>query len=144
MRTPLLMVVFGLALTAGGANAVVGADPIPAVPGAVQAVSEPIIVGTDGDGGTTTLDVGQELAVALPDNPTTGYVWQIGEVDRGVLAQEGDPVFRPGSSMPGAPGTSVWTFTAAHAGSTRLSLVSVRPWDQANPGQRFSMTVTVR
>ncbi|MEV5652316.1 protease inhibitor I42 family protein [Nocardia sp. NPDC052254] len=144
MRTPLLMVVFGLAVAAGGAGAVAGAETIPAVPGVMHAVSEPIIVGTDGDGQNADLSVGQELAVALPDNPGTGYVWQIAELDRGVLAQEGDPVFRPGSVMPGAPGTSVWTFTATRAGSTKLSLVSVRPWDQANPGQRFSMTATVK
>ncbi|NKY54134.1 protease inhibitor I42 family protein [Nocardia vermiculata] len=142
MRTPLLMVVLGLAL-AGGANAVAVADPVPAPP-AVHAVSEPVIVGTDGNGGTTNLSVGEELAVALPDTPSTGYVWEIGQIDRGVLAQEGDPVFRPGTMMPGSPGTSVWTFTAAKAGSTHLELVSVRPWDRANPAQRFSMTVAVK
>lgn len=144
MRTPLLMVVFGLALAAGGTTAVAAAAPVPAAPGVVHVVSEPIVVGTDGNGQTTTLSVGEELAVALPDNPSSGYVWQIGEVDRGVLSQEGDPVFRPNSPVPGAPGTSVWTFTAARSGSTTLSLVSVRPWDQGNPAQRFSMTVTVR
>lgn len=143
MRTPLLMVGFGLALAAGG-NAVAGATPVPATPPAVHAASEPIVVGTDGNNRTTTMSVGEELAVALPDNPSTGYVWELAEIDRGLLNQEGGPIFRGPSAVPGTPGTSVWTFTAAKSGNSRLSLVSVRPWDRANPAQRFTMTVNVR
>ncbi|MBO0853240.1 MAG: protease inhibitor I42 family protein [Nocardia sp.] len=144
MRTPLLMVVFGLALSAGGAGAVAGAQPAPSAPPAIRTVSAPVIVGTDANGQTTRLSVGQGLAVALPDNPTTGYVWQIGAFDRNVLRQEGNPEYRGATPVPGSVGNSVWTFTAARPGTTRLDLVSVRPVDQGHPAQRFSMTVTVK
>ncbi len=138
VRTPLRMVVFGLALAAGGANAMAVADAIPAA----TPVAEPVIVGTDGNGQTQSLSVGQELAVALPDNPSSGYVWQLGPLDQGVLHQEGAPQFRATSPMPGTAGTSVWTFTAALRGHTTLTLVSVRPGSA--PAQAFTENIKVR
>ncbi|MGV9680554.1 protease inhibitor I42 family protein [Nocardia sp. NPDC003482] len=136
------MIAFGAALAAGATTAA-AAGPVPTL---ASPISEPILVGTDGDGQSQALTVGQELAVALPDNPSTGYQWQLREVDQNVLAQEGDPQFRPGANpMPGSPGTVVWTFTAASPGTTKLTLVSVRPWEQgAAPAQQFSLNVTVR
>jgi inhibitor of cysteine peptidase len=141
------MVVFGLAVAAGGSTVAAQAASAAPVPGIAVPVSEPVVVGTDGNGQPQALTVGQELAVALPDNPSTGYVWQLRDIDDAILHQEGSPQFRPNNSdiMPGAPGTSVWTFTAAAPGSTRLTLISVHPWEQgAAPAQQFSITVTVR
>ncbi len=131
------MVVLGLALAAGGANAVAVADAIPTA----SPVDEPVIVGTDGNGQSRTLSVGQELAVALPDNPSSGYVWQLSPIDQGVLHQEGTPQFRSNNPMPGAAGTSVWTFTAAGRGHTTLRLISVRAGSA--PAQTFTENITV-
>ncbi|NQE87276.1 protease inhibitor I42 family protein [Nocardia terpenica] len=144
MRTPLLMVAFGVALAAGGTNAVAWADPA-AGPAVATPISEPMIVGTDADGQTVTLTVGQELAIALPDNPSTGYRWQLADFDQGVMHQEGDPQFRPTNIMPGSPGTSVWTFTASAPGNTRLDLVSLPPaWQPGTPPpQHFSVNASV-
>ncbi|WP_156959677.1 protease inhibitor I42 family protein [Nocardia sp. BMG51109] len=139
------MVVSGLALAAGGPSALAVADPLPVVRMA-EPVSEPMVVGTDANGQSTSLSSGQELVVALPDTPSTGYRWQISEIDQGVLHQEGEPQFRqdPGGGLTiGGPGTSVWAFTGGDPGTTRLSLVSVRAGDPA-PAQEFSLNVTVQ
>ncbi|RDI44474.1 protease inhibitor I42 family protein [Nocardia mexicana] len=143
MRTPLLMVVFGLALAAGGPSAVAVAAPAPALPNLVVPVAEPMVVGTDANGTAVTLSSGNELVVALPDNPSTGYRWQVGETDENVLHQEGEPQFRPnpGDLLGTGPGTSVWAFTAANPGTVRLSMVSVRPGSA--PAQEFTLNVTV-
>lgn len=131
------MIVLGLALAAGGANAVAVADAMPsALP-----VDEPVIVGTDGNGQAQTLSVGQELAIALPDNPSSGYVWKLGPLDQGVLHLEGAPQFRSTNPMPGSAGTSVWTFTGAGRGQTTVSLVSVRAGSA--PAQTFTEKITV-
>lgn len=129
------MVVLGLALAAGGANAVADAMPI------ASPVDEPVIVGTDGNGQSRTLSVGQELAVVLPDTPSTGYVWKLSEIDQGVLHQEGAPQFRSSNPIPGSAGTSVWTFTAAGRGHTTLRLISVRAG--SDPAQTFTENITV-
>ncbi|GAB2686684.1 protease inhibitor I42 family protein [Nocardia thraciensis] len=143
MRTPFLMVVFGLALAAGGPSAVAVAAPAPALPNLVVPVAEPMVVGTDANGTAVTLSAGNELVVALPDNPSTGYRWQVAETDENVLHQEGEPQFRPnpGDLLGTGPGTSVWAFTAANPGTVRLSMVSVRPG--AAPAQEFTLNVTV-
>ncbi|MBF6332489.1 protease inhibitor I42 family protein [Nocardia transvalensis] len=144
MRTPLLMIAVGVALAAGATTVTAAADAVPAGPIVATPISEPIVVGTDGNGQSQSLKVGQELAVALPDNPSTGFVWQVRELDQAVLHQEGEPQFRSNSIVPGADGMSVWTFTAVAPGSTHLTLASVRPWEQGSaPAQQFSLSVTV-
>ncbi|MBF6175895.1 protease inhibitor I42 family protein [Nocardia blacklockiae] len=137
------MVVFGLALAAGGPSVIAAADPVPGVTAAP--IAEPMVLGADADGQAITLSSGQELVVALPDNPSTGYHWQVAEGDQAVLRPEGEPQFRgnPGDLLPGGAGNSVWTFTAGDAGATHLTLVSVRAGDPA-PAQQFSLNVTVR
>ncbi|MFI5783400.1 protease inhibitor I42 family protein [Nocardia sp. NPDC051570] len=145
MRTPLLMIAFGAALAAGATTAA-AAGPAPAI--ASTNSEQIVIVGTDGDGQSQALTVGQELAVALPDTPSTGYAWQLRGFDQNVLHPEGDPQFKPdGSFMPGGPGTTVWTFTAGTPGTTKLVLESapVQPWAQPTPQKKeFTLTVTVR
>jgi inhibitor of cysteine peptidase len=138
------MVVFGLAVAAGAAMTGEAAADAVAAPVVATPVSAPVIVGTDGNGQTQTLTVGQELAVALPDNPVSGYIWQLRDVDQHVLHQEGDPQFRANGGGLGAPGTMVWTFTAAAPGSTRVTLASVRPGQPGAPFQQFTLTVQVR
>jgi len=130
------MVVVGLALAGGGVNAAaVVAAPV-ATP-----VNEPVIVGSDGNGQPQSLSVGQELAVAVPDNPSTGYVWQLAPINQAVLHQEGAPQFRSENPMPGSAGMSVWTFTGAGRGHTTLTLISVRPGSA--PAQTFTENITV-
>ncbi|WP_194290755.1 protease inhibitor I42 family protein [Nocardia aurantia] len=141
------MVVFGLAVAAGGAGAVAVADAAPVIHAAP--IAEPVVLGSDDNGHAVTLTVGQELAVALPDNPSTGYRWQLGDLDQNVLRVDGDPQLRAnpaGGFVPGGPDQAVWTFAAEAPGTTTLNLVSARPWEQggAASGPRYSLTVTVK
>lgn len=145
MRTPLLMVVFGLAVAAGGGGAVAVAGAAPVIHAAP--ISEPVVLGSDDDGHAVNLTVGQELAIALPDNPSTGYRWQLGDLDQNVLRLDGDPQSRAnpaGGFVPGGPDQTVWTFAAEAPGTTTLTLVSARPWEPGATGPHYSLTVTVK
>lgn len=147
MRTPLLMIVFGLALT-GGANAATMTAAQALAPVTVSPIAaEPLFTGIEQNGQTVTLSMGQELAVALPDNPTSGFQWRLGDLDQGVLVLDGDPQVRaaPGASGPVGPDTSVWTFATIGPGATTVTLSSVHPWDPAGaPDQQFTLNVVVR
>lgn len=84
--------------------------------------------------------VGEELVVALPENPTTGYRW-FPDVDAGALDTVDDrnegPVERRG-----APGTRYLTFRALRPGPTSLRLVKKRPWE-ADPVEEFAVDLDI-
>jgi inhibitor of cysteine peptidase len=96
------------------------------------------------DGEQIELQKGETLAVSLEGNPTTGYTWEVVEVDEQVLRQIGEPAFTPESEAVGAPGEQVLRFRAAGEGRTTLRLVYHRPWEEAEPERTFSVEVIVR
>jgi inhibitor of cysteine peptidase len=81
----------------------------------------------------------------LDSNPSTGYGWQVGQVDDAVLKQQGEPQFiQPADAPPGAGGAQVFLFTAAAGGSTTLTLVYKRSFEpDVAPVQTFTVPVTV-
>ena len=96
------------------------------------------------DGGQVELQKGQTLAVSLEGNPTTGYTWEVVQVDEQVLRPLGEPAFTPTSEALGAPGTQVLRFRAEGEGRTTLRLVYHRPWEEAEPERTFFVEVIVR
>lgn len=96
------------------------------------------------NGGQVSLQVGQMLVVALASNPSTGYAWEITEVDSMVLALTKED-FKAESNLVGAGGTQLFFFDALKAGQTLLKLVYHRSWEQGvEPAETFSITVEVR
>lgn len=94
------------------------------------------------------LKVGDTLTVELNSNPSTGYSWQVSQVDEKVLQQAGDAQFSLGNKtpMPGAGGTQTFTFQAVGKGKTTLTLIYVRPWETSvtpTPNDIFTVNVTV-
>jgi inhibitor of cysteine peptidase len=92
---------------------------------------------------------GQILLVTLDSNPTTGYSWQVAEVNPAVLRQSGDAEYKPQSASDpprvGAGGTETFRFEAANAGATTLKLVYQRPWEKdVAPLLTYTVQVTVR
>jgi inhibitor of cysteine peptidase len=70
---------------------------------------------------------GEEFALALPGNPSTGYTWQAG-VDPRFLELTGRE-FEPGGAGVGAAGTEVLHFHALTAGKTEITCEQRRPWE---------------
>ena len=96
-------------------------------------------------GASTSLVVGDVLVIELESNETTGYQWSFVEADPAVLtAPDGQEYTPPSEAMPGAPGTSVWRFTAKAAGQTTVKLAYARPFEpDAKPAETFTLTVLV-
>jgi inhibitor of cysteine peptidase len=104
---------------------------------------------TEADDGTQIeLSPGQTLTITLPSNPTTGYSWQVAQIDTNLLEQQGQPEYQqsPGSKdMVGAGGAETLRFKALGTGQTDLQLAYQRPWETGIPPIRtFSITVIVR
>ena len=107
-----------------------------------------VALGAEDDGSLVELSAGQALLVTLESNPTTGYSWEVSEVDDAVLRQMGEPEFKEasaeGEQLVGAGGTQTFSFSSA-AGETTLTLVYRRPWEKdVDPLEVFSVEVVVR
>ena len=95
------------------------------------------------DGASVNLSVGQVLELRLPENPTTGFVWN--------FESKGDPGcavidnrFVASGVRPGSGGEHTWHIRGLKAGVCRISLVYRRPWEVAAlPAHKFQITIDV-
>jgi len=82
------------------------------------------------NGKTVVVNAGQEVVVTLRGNPTTGYGWEVKDLDADFLAQVGETEFRSDNAgRPGSGGTMALTFKALKPGSAALTLVYRRSWE---------------
>jgi inhibitor of cysteine peptidase len=92
-----------------------------------------------------TAQVGDQFAVTLDSNPSTGYSWQSVGFDHSVVNLISSEFKRGDRRMPGGGGKQIWTFKAVGAGSTTISFRYVRPWEKDAPAAKTaSVGVTVR
>ena len=147
MQTKLRKVLFILALV------VLFILPLSAcAPGVAQAQTLPnsqsgdVQLDPSADGSQIELQPGQSLSVRLPSNPTTGYRWEVAQLDAAVLAQQGEADYQQASDgqLTGAGGQETFLFQAGQSGQTTLKLVYHRPWETvADPASAFEVTVLV-
>jgi inhibitor of cysteine peptidase len=92
------------------------------------------------------VDAGEEFAIVLESNPTTGYQWQIsGDYDEKVVELEKSEFKRASDDRVGAGGKEVWTFKALEEGFTSLSFKYLRPWEtEVEPAEALAFRVIVR
>ena len=82
-------------------------------------------------------------------NPgSTGYWWEVAELDEQVLRQVGDVVFVPDyvpepGFVGGPPGKQIATFEVVGAGNATINMVYRRPWEtDVEPVDTFTLNVT--
>ncbi|WP_067569570.1 protease inhibitor I42 family protein [Nocardia acidivorans] len=143
----LAVVLLGLALTACGDNGNPNEVRPTTTSSAARQAPEPVVAGRDQNGTDIALTVGQGLTVRLAANPSTGYMWQLAQLDRNMVEQTGGTEYEQDPSpngMVGVGGTSIWKFTAKSTGATRLVLEYLRPWEQGvDPTERFTLNVNI-
>ena len=100
---------------------------------------------TNADAGrTVAVDSGDTIVVRLEENPTTAYLWQVEQLDSGVLEKVSDDYQIAGGSGIGGGGERKLVFRAINSGTSPLHLKSVRQWEPDNPSSVFSVTIEVR
>jgi len=99
----------------------------------------------EGDSGTeVSLTVGAQLWIVLSGNASTGYVWEVTDLDTAVLELTATTSRSQCTiPMPGCGQVETWKFTALSPGSTVLNMVYHRPWEDVEPSRTFTLTVTV-
>ncbi|MFD7105885.1 protease inhibitor I42 family protein [Streptomyces celluloflavus] len=95
------------------------------------------------DGTTHTVRLGEEIVLSLPENPTTGYRWQLVSAGTPTLRTNGDH-YEPGGTGTGAGGTRTLRFIAAEPGDATLRLVNRRSWEaDGEEAGSFALTLHV-
>ena len=103
-----------------------------------------VVLDAGASGSTVSLNVGARLIVRLGSNASTGYEWEVTELDTTVMENTGRSFVRACIiPMPGCGGTDAWEFTAVSAGTTDLRMIYHRPWEDVEPARVFELTVTV-
>ena len=87
------------------------------------------------------LIIGQELQILLPENPTTGFRWQMSPAGEPVLELLDDKFDSPASGV-GTGGIRHWRFKATVKGSADIEMVYRRVWEQ-DQSQTFRLAVRV-
>ena len=94
------------------------------------------------DGREIELPVGDELEVALKENPTTGFQWVVESMAKPACALADDN-FEPGAAARGSGGVHRWRLKAKEKGEGRISLNYRRTWETKAPARTFTVTVRV-
>ena len=74
---------------------------------------------------TVDCKVGTEYKIELSSTPSTGYIWAVGSPFDTTLLVMKSKVFVPGkdTTLPGKPGTDVFTFKAVNKGTVTVRMI---------------------
>jgi inhibitor of cysteine peptidase len=115
-----------------------------AAAGSARGAARTVTMGYSYDGGLVNLAVGDELEVRVGSTPGTGYAWGVAMNDPAVLEPVGKPIDEKSlDARPGSPGSRVFRFRAAKAGSSSLGLVYERPWEKNTAPARLFRVLAV-
>lgn len=79
---------------------------------------------------TIKIKNGTEIGVSFPENQTTGYAWQLQEIDnKNIIKVEGESKFKL-SELVGAPGAYEIEIEAKKPGTATFKLQYIRPWNK--------------
>ncbi len=88
--------------------------------------------------------VGQEVGIALIENPTTGYRWTY-HVSGGDINLVSDDYNLPKGSGAGGGGTRVFIFKVKTQGLIKLDFQLCRAWEKDIPGiENFTINLSVK
>jgi inhibitor of cysteine peptidase len=103
---------------------------------------------TDTDNGSTAaVEVGQTIHLQLEANPTTGYGWEVSQVDEQLLAMQGEKTYEEApqnKQLIGGGGWENFSFTAQQTGETTLRLIYHRSWEEGvEPAKTFEVKIRI-
>jgi inhibitor of cysteine peptidase len=93
-----------------------------------------------------SVNVGDKIKVTLPENPTSGYLWSVTQIDTEVIIKMGEKFVEPKSrNKIGAGGKREFVFQALKLATTDIALACKRPWEsEEEPSSTFKVTVLIK
>jgi inhibitor of cysteine peptidase len=128
-------------------SVVLGFAPLTAVLAGCYEPDTGLTLTAEDHGRAVAVAVAETFLLKLESNATTGYAWQLVDMDSVILQNTSHEYVEdfapPGKS--GVGGTETWEFVARIVGETRLRLEYRRPWEpiEFNPAETFEVDVTV-
>lgn len=109
-----------------------------------EAVMAEIVLGQADSGRRTEIAPGSRIIVQLPENPSTGYSWQLEPVMGDAVTLESNALQTTlSAAAPGAGGSRAFVFLAQSPGTALLRLHLKRPWEAKAAAKTFEVTVQV-
>ena len=95
-------------------------------------------------GKIVTVQVKKDFSIMLKANPSTGYDWQILDIDSNIIRHKGTS-YNPYRNVPGSNGMEQITFTSIKKGTSPLKLGYMRAWEgRGSMVDSFAITVKVK
>ncbi len=86
---------------------------------------------SEADGGRfIDVAMGECVAVSLSENPTTGYSWRFFAAPVDFFTDVREEYIAPNTTLLGAGGTKIYTFTVRKPGRATLTGFYYRPWEK--------------
>ena len=119
--------------------------PVPtAVPTPSLPPAEPSSFGQANNGETHAIAPGDRIQLRLPENPTTGFQWNLSLTPGLSLINDTYIPDDPSGKLVGSGGTHVWFLEAEQKGEQAVSGVYRRPWEPATVNAiTFSLSLIV-
>jgi inhibitor of cysteine peptidase len=89
------------------------------------------------DGGTYPAALGSEIQLRLPENPTTGFLWNLSVTTGISVINDSYIPDDVTGKLVGSGGTHVWFLKMLQPGEQGISGVNRRPWEPAATGVTF-------
>ncbi len=94
-------------------------------------------------GGEIEVKLGETIEIEFPENPTTGYRWQIHSSGGSVLELQDDSYQMSGQLTCGGGGIRRWCFRAVQEGAGEIEIEYRRSWEK-QPAEICRIAVRVR
>jgi inhibitor of cysteine peptidase len=103
-----------------------------------------IIIGKTDNGKSFEVSQNDLISINLPENPTTGYLWQVSEVDNRVVKIQDSTFSISTESGIGAGGMRILSFKAESSGTTNIRLNLRRGWEPEQSAiEKFGLIIHV-
>jgi len=103
----------------------------------------PLILTAADNGRAVDVHLGDDVALRLPENATTGYRWAVDYADANLVdVSEEQPVST--SENMGGGGEAQWSIKTRAAGATSIKLKRWRPWEgESSVVERYEITLRI-